>query len=144
MPELEIPCLEWLGRTTKQGYAIAHIDGKEVRLHRRQWSFDHGPVPPGMCILHKCDNPPCVEPTHLFLGTRSDNARDMIAKGRCRSGGWGGAYGPPRGTSKVTHCPKGHEYTPENTYNYGKFGRLHRQCKQCKCKAQRDKRRNAK
>jgi hypothetical protein len=52
------------------------------------------PVPPGMCALHACDNPPCVNPAHLWIGTRAQNAADMKAKGRARSG-YGG--GPPCG-----------------------------------------------
>lgn len=50
--------------------------------HRFGWTLANGEIPPGMCVLHRCDNPPCVNPTHLFLGDRRDNAIDMIAKGR--------------------------------------------------------------
>lgn len=50
--------------------------------HRVSWALHNGPIPPGIQILHKCDNPPCVRPTHLKLGTGKDNIQDMIRKGR--------------------------------------------------------------
>lgn len=60
------------------------LDGRKVQLlaHRVSFELANGPIPPRMDVCHHCDNPPCVRPSHLFLGTRSDNARDMVAKGR--------------------------------------------------------------
>lgn len=53
-----------------------------ARAHRVSWSIKNGCIPAGMWILHRCDNPPCVNPTHLYLGTRRDNVQDMVKKGR--------------------------------------------------------------
>jgi hypothetical protein len=75
-------CWIW-GRTTSEGYASMTILGKTKRVHRVAWSITRGKlIPSDMCVCHKCDNPICVNPEHLFLGTRSDNMRDMVSKGR--------------------------------------------------------------
>jgi hypothetical protein len=95
-------CWPWRGTTTgKTGYGRAWRGPGWAAAHRLAWELTHGSTPDGF-VCHKCDNPPCCNPAHLFVGTHTDNMRDMFAKGR----NW---------QSKVTHCPHGHEYTPENT-----------------------------
>lgn len=80
IPEHE--CYEWIGTHTFDGYGKIFHEGKKVAAHRIAWTLAHGPIPEGMCLCHKCDNPGCVRIEHLFLGTRADNIADMIRKGR--------------------------------------------------------------
>lgn len=79
-------CWPWLRSCNrKNGYGRVKFDGKQQLTHRIVWSHARRrEVPPGRRILHRCDNPPCCNPRHLFLGTQADNIRDMIAKGRAR------------------------------------------------------------
>lgn len=90
-------CWEWSGNRTPKGYGqmASHRQGHPVMAHRVSYQIHSGPIPEGMCILHKCDNRSCVNPTHLRVGTYADNTRDMYDKGR------------HRGTT-LTHCTYGH------------------------------------
>ena len=78
-------CWLWTGGKDRDGYGLSSKgNGKSgsVRAHRRSWELLRGPIPEGKMILHRCDNPPCVNPDHLFVGTGSDNMKDAHAKGR--------------------------------------------------------------
>jgi (2Fe-2S) ferredoxin len=78
-------CWLWTGRpmTNKFGYGRGQIaPWTTVLAHRLSWMINVGPLADDECVLHHCDNPPCVRPDHLFRGDRGDNARDMAAKGR--------------------------------------------------------------
>ena len=75
-------CWVWMASIDSSGYGHLGIDGKTARAHRVSWVLAHGPVPDGLYVLHRCDNRKCVNPEHLFLGTHSDNMRDMKVKGR--------------------------------------------------------------
>jgi len=97
-------CLDWPGGTSRNGYGVIYFDGKRVSTHRLAWELVNGPIPEGMVICHKCDNPPCCNPEHMFLGTQSDNLADMAAKHRGRA------------PTFKTHCPQGHEFTEANTF----------------------------
>jgi hypothetical protein len=76
------PCLEWQGWRNPKGYGYFETAGRRWKASRWAWTITHGPIPDGLLVCHTCDNPPCIEPLHLFLGTNRDNLRDMAAKGR--------------------------------------------------------------
>jgi len=76
-------CWEWKGwRTGRNGYGQFIIQGHRFRAHRVAWELSTGISPNGLLVCHHCDNKPCCNPSHLFLGTVSDNARDMVKKGK--------------------------------------------------------------
>lgn len=75
-------CHEFTAQKNASGYGVISIDGKQGLAHRVSWVAHNGAIPCGLHVLHKCDNPKCVNPEHLFLGTNRDNVDDKIAKGR--------------------------------------------------------------
>ncbi len=77
-------CWEWTASTNSQGYGQFGFNGKVAKAHRVAYELAYGSIPSGMCICHHCDNPLCVRISHLFLGTRSDNQKDAVTKGRMR------------------------------------------------------------
>lgn len=97
-------CLEWTGIINFKGYGTKQVkqpDGKwrPRKVHRLEWEKHNGPIPPGMCVLHRCDNPACYNIDHLFLGTKGENNRDRHAKGR--SGNAGSPPGEKHGNAKL-------------------------------------------
>jgi hypothetical protein len=79
-------CWEWTAAKHKFGYGMLGVDNKVVYAHRFSWELHFGIIPDGLEVLHSCDNPPCCNPRHLFLGTQRDNVVDMGNKNR-RNGG---------------------------------------------------------
>jgi hypothetical protein len=75
-------CLIWQRARLPWGYGKLAFKGKLLYAHRAAYIAHVGPIPKGMQVLHHCDNPPCIEPTHLFLGTNADNRQDSVMKGR--------------------------------------------------------------
>lgn len=116
-------CWPWTGAKSSHGYGNFCVEGRTEKASRFSWFLVHGAIEPGICICHHCDNPICVNPAHLFAGTRLDNTRDCQAKGRFV------VY--PR--VPKTHCHRGH---PLSGYNCIRVldvrdGNTYRRCREC-------------
>jgi len=118
-------CWNWTGAKNNTNYGSFYLEGKLIGAHRMAYMLSNGNIDDKLMVLHSCDNPLCCNPSHLRQGTHVDNVHDTMNKKRY--------YG-----SSKTYCPKGHEYTPENTYwNKNKTAR------QCRiCKTERDRQYN--
>lgn len=108
-------CWIWSASFTSKGYGQISYKGKNTLAHRASAHlFLKFPIDSTLCVLHACDNPKCVNPAHLFIGTAQDNSDDMVAKGRH----W---------LANKTHCDKGHPFSGENLYMRGGC----RRCRSC-------------
>lgn len=108
-------CLEWQGRLDRAGYGL--VGRGDKRAHRVAYAFAKGD-PSGMFVCHSCDNPRCINPDHLWLGTPGDNMRDARDKKRF-----------PK--MLLTHCKRGHPFDDKNTYRRNG----HRSCRACNAAA---------
>lgn len=82
-------CWPWTAYRSKKGYGHIKVGGKRgsvIAAHRVAYELKLGDIPPGMLVCHSCDNPPCCNPAHLWVGTNDDNMADMARKGRARAG----------------------------------------------------------
>ena len=79
-------CWLWIGGQNGHGYGQFGFEGRTQLATRVLWKLTIGPIPDGLCVLHTCDNPPCVRPDHLFLGTQFENSQDMVRKKRHQHG----------------------------------------------------------
>ena len=116
-------CWIWRGGRTSKDYGSFkyYQDRSAIGSHVSSYLFHIGEVPKGMLVRHRCDNPPCVNPEHLLLGTNSDNMKDMYARGRNGSS-----------TKKRTHCFRGHSFDEFGVYERKKKnGKTDRTCREC-------------
>lgn len=110
-------CWTWTWVRDRKGYGR----WRNKLAHRVSWEVRNGPIPDGLYICHTCDNPPCVNPAHLYAGTHEDNTRDAVERGRTER--------PPQ-----THCSRGHEKTGDNLawVRYrGRGGKAYAKCRTC-------------
>ena len=93
-------CWNWIASKNKKGYGEFYLKNvPHLHAHQISWMIVRGNISNGMCVLHKCDNPSCVNPTHLFLGTNQDNVNDKMTKGRWKSKFLYGKNHPQHGTN---------------------------------------------
>jgi hypothetical protein len=93
--QVENGCWIWIDR--KEGYGAFIFNGRKEQAHRVSWLLHHGEIPEGLCVLHDCDTPNCVNPNHLHLGTVKDNAIEAVERGL-----WGDKAGESNGNSRLT------------------------------------------
>ena len=135
IPEPMSGCWIWITHNNEHRYGVFQISiskgkQKSILAHRYSWEiFNNKKIPKGLCVLHKCDTPECINPRHLFIGTQQENIKDMHLKKRHVK-----AYTYKQKKEKIikekkvrTHCDKGHEYIEGSYYFLSK----RRQCKKC-------------
>ncbi len=104
-------CWNWTAGKAHNGYGLFKVRSKTIRAHRFSWELANGKIPKGLQINHKCDNPACVNPDHLYAGTQKQNRQDAVKRGRTATGKSNGMYTHPEnrrtgefnGNSKLTN-----------------------------------------
>jgi len=133
-------CWEWTG-SNSGGYGHVCVRGQTTQVHRLVWEWcNNKKIPSGMCVLHKCDNPSCVSPHHLFLGTRGDNIQDCVRKGRHCGGR---AVTRLRGVDGFVQCCRCRKFLHQSCFNADTRNKSHgcrSYCKKCDTASTREHR----
>ena len=116
VPTGEIGCWNWQSAKRSDGYGVFRIAGHTRRASRLSYELAKGPIPPNAFVLHSCDNPSCVRPSHLRIGSHHDNMADMVARER-------------HSLAKTESCINGHPFTGENLFHRSDGGRGCRICR---------------
>lgn len=103
-------CWPWTASRNRKGYGQVNRDGHGHLAHRVAYELMHGTIPDGFCVLHRCDNPGCVNPRHLFTGSKADNNADMMAKGRYARGETNGQSKLTRETAALIRAAQGYHH----------------------------------
>jgi hypothetical protein len=120
-------CWEWTAAKSSKGYGQFALNKIAKSTHRISYIIHKGEIPDGLMICHTCNNPPCINPNHLYAGTSSDNMEQSVREMRHHE-------------QSKTHCKNGHEFTEENTFLRVRKGRgITRVCRECKRKSDRQR-----
>lgn len=129
-------CFLWTSSLRSSGYGELWVKRGGQAAHRLAYEHHVGPIPPGLCVLHRCDTPACVNPEHLFVGTNQDNVDDKMRKGRHKHGQ----------TPRAAVCIRGHALDASSKIVIPRRGRTEHACKACakiREKVYRDRRKAA-